>query len=173
MNSKILFSPKEMNLRSVRGFTLIELLIVIAIIGILSVALVAFSANSIRKTQLRDGAVQVLTDLRQARAQAQKTSQGSTITLDSGAVGSPLATYSTQWGGAASSTPRSLSSPIRIAPYTTSPINSGRSISYSAPYGEVTDTGIVWEISSTLIPDKLYVKAVGVTGKVILSELPQ
>lgn len=158
--------------RSLTGFTLIELLVVIAIIGILSAALVAFSANSLRKTQLRDGAVQVLADLRQARSQAQRSSQGSSVTLSSVAVASPSATYTTQWGGAATATTRSLSGLIRVAPYTTSPINSARTISYGAPYGEVTGTGIVWEISSTAISNKLYVKAVGVTGKVVLSDTP-
>ncbi len=170
-------TPSVVNSRPVRGFTLIELLIVMVIIGIVATILLGFFGNSYRKTQLRDGAFQVLTDLRQARAQALRTSQNSSVTLTSTAVATPDARYTLVWssGGASPTsitTNRTLASPIRVAPYTTSPVSSARTITYTGPYGEVTGTGVVWEISSTVISDKLYVKAVGVTGKVILSATP-
>lgn len=174
MNPKVTFSRGEVNSRTVRGFTLIELLIVMAIIGIVASILTGFFVNNLRKAQLRDGAVQVLTDLRQARSQAQRTSQSSTVTLTSVAYSSPDKRYTTVWGGGSPQS-RTLTDPIRVAAYvggTITASGNSNSISYSAPYSEVTGTGIVWEISSTVIPDKLYVKAVGVTGKVILSASP-
>ena len=176
MNPKVSFSQVEVNSRAVRGFTLIELLIVMAIIGIVASILTGFFVNNLRKAQLRDGAVQVLTDLRQARSQAQRTSQSSTVTLTSVAYSSPDKRYTTVWAGGSPQS-RTLTDPIRVAPYVggtfTAPVNS---IIYSSPYSEVTGgaavSGIIWEVSSTVIPDKLYVKAVGVTGKVILSASP-
>jgi prepilin-type N-terminal cleavage/methylation domain-containing protein len=164
--------PKSIRRTKIQGFTLIELLIVMVIVGIVATILLGFFVTNLRKTQLRDGAVQLMADMRQARSQAQRTSQGSSVILTSTSVGSPSKTYRTQWGGAATPTTKTLSDPIRVAPFTTAPVNSGNSLSYSAPYGEVTGTGVVWEISSTVIPNKYYVKAVGVTGKVILSATP-
>ena len=158
--------------RRTSGFTLLELLIVIAIIGVLSGVLFYFSARAVYATQLRDGAVQILTDLRQARSQAQRTTQDSTVTLDATTtLAAPKSTYTTSWGSSPQ-TPitRALGNLIRVAPYT--PVTSTKSITYSAPYGEASATGIIWEISSARISTKFYVKAVGVTGKVVLSASP-
>ncbi|MGY2894472.1 pilus assembly FimT family protein [Deinococcus sp. UYEF24] len=165
-----------MNSRRVRGFTLIELLVVMVIIGIVATILIGFFVTSYRKTQLREGAVQILTDLRQARSQAQRVSQGSLVSLDSTAtMTAPKKNYTTVWGSGSpqTTTNRTLTDPVRVAPYTGGTINSANNISYTAPYGEVLANGIVWEVSSTVIPDKLYVKAVGVTGKVVLRPYPE
>ena len=152
------------------GFTLVELLAVLAIIGIVTAVIVAFSADSYRKTQLRDGATQLVADLNRARAQAQRTSSDSVVTLTTAAVGSPDANYATQWAGATTATNKALPAPIRVAPYNST--YSLGAIRYSAPYGEVTATGILWEVSSLSTTSKLYIKAVGVTGKVMLSAAP-
>ena len=151
------------------AFTLVELLAVIAIVGIITAVIVAFSADSYRKTQLRDGASQLVADLNRARAQAQRTSSNSVVTLTA-AVGSPDANYSTRWAGAATATSKILPASIRVAPYSST--YSQSAITYSAPYGEVPVTGIVWEVSSLSTATKLYIKAVGVTGKVMLSATP-
>jgi len=148
-----------------QGFTLIELLIVIAIIGILAAILIGFFIRDYRNTQVRDGAIQILTDLRQLRGQAQRTSANTNATV-TGTVGSPKATYSFTLGG--TTTSRSLSAPIQVAPYT----GYGQTVIYSAPYGELSGSGVIWAISSTLTSKVLYVKTVGVTGKVILSATP-
>ncbi|WP_424949746.1 pilus assembly FimT family protein [Deinococcus sp.] len=163
-----------MNSRLLRGFTLIEVLIVLVIVGIVTAVLVAFSADSYRKTQLRDGATQLVADLNRARGQAQRSSTDSVVTID-GAAGTPFATYKTTWGGnvaGVAPTPvnRSLADPIRVAPYNASYLPT---ITYSAPYGEINSAiGIVWEVSSLSTSAKLYIKSVGVTGKVILSATP-
>lgn len=151
--------------RHVRGFTLIELLIVMVIVGIIAAILLGFFIGAYRKTQLRDGAVQVLTDVRQLRSQAQRTSVNSTATL-SGSVGAPALTYSTTMAG--TTTTKTLSAPVRVAPYT----GYDQTVTYSAPYGELSGSGVIWEVSSSLISDKLYVKTVGVTGKAVLSATP-
>lgn len=162
--------------RSSLGFTLIEVLIVVLIIGIITAVLVAFSADSYRKTQLRDGASQMIADLNRARSQAQRSSTDSVVSIV-GAVGSPDNRYTTTWavaGTTSTTTQKTLPAPIRVAPY--SAANSIKTITYSAPYGEVGGSnavsGILWEISSLSTSTKLYVKAVGVTGKVILSATP-
>ncbi len=151
------------------GFTLVELLAVLVVVGIVTAAIVAFSADGYRKTQLRDGATQLVADLNRARAQAQRTSASSVVTLTA-AVGTPDANYKTQWAGAATATSKALAAPIRVAPYNST--YSLNTITYSAPYGEVQATGILWEVSSLSTATKLYIKAVGVTGKVILSATP-
>jgi type II secretory pathway pseudopilin PulG len=154
------------------------------IIGIVASILTGFFISSLRKTQLRDGAVQLLTDMRQARSQSIRTSQASSVILASTAQASPSNTYTTAWRtsgtvSTATSTTRTLTVPIRVAPY-----SSANALYYSGPYGEATNAagssgtaasaiaGVVWEVSSTVIPDKLYVKTIGVTGKVILSASP-
>ena len=152
------------------AFTLVELLVVIAIVGIITTVIVAFSADSYRKTQLRDGATQLVADLNRARTQAQRTSADSVVTLTAAAVGSPDDKYSTKWAGAATATDKALPASIRVAPYNST--YSLNAIRYSAPYGEVTVTGILWEVSSLSTTTKLYIKAVGVTGKVMLSATP-
>jgi prepilin-type N-terminal cleavage/methylation domain-containing protein len=159
-----------------QGYTLIELLVVLVIIGIVASILIGFFVGAYRKTQLRDGAVQLLADMRQTRSQAQRTSQGGTVTLTSTAPTVPSAIYTTVWKDG-SATPvtstRTLPAPVRVAPYTvTTAANKSNVLSYSAPYGDAAAPGIIWEVSSTVISDKLYVKAVGVTGKVILSATP-
>ena len=164
----------EMKVRTTHGFTLIEILIVLVIIGIVAAALVVFSADSFRKTQLRDGATQLVADLNRARGQAQRSSTDSAVTI-AGSVGTPKSTYTTLWGGtvagvASAPVGRSLPAPVRVAPY--SATYPSATITYSAPYGEVNAIGIIWEVSSLSTSAKLYVKSVGVTGKVVLSATP-
>lgn len=159
------FPSIQRNSRHARGFTLIELLIVMVIIGIVATILLGFFIGAYRKTQLRDGAVQILTDVRQIRSQAQRTSVNSTATL-SGSVGAPALTYSLTMAG--TTTTKTLLAPISVAPYT----GYGKTVTYSAPYGELSGSGVIWEVSSSVTSDKLYVKTVGVTGKAVLSATP-
>lgn len=160
--------------RTVGGFTLVELLIVMVIVGIVATILLGFFTSAYRKTQLRDGAVQLVTDLRQARLQAQRNSADSVVTLQSTATASPKSVYTTQWGTAAPVS-RTLSTPVQVAPYTSGTVAYNQ-VTYTAPYSELGGSaaaiGVIWEVSSPVTSSKLYVKTVGVTGKVILSDTP-
>jgi prepilin-type N-terminal cleavage/methylation domain-containing protein len=167
-----------------RGFTLIELLVVIAIVGIVTAAIVTFSARSFRESQLRDGAAQLVADLNRARSQSQRTSSDSLVRL-SGTFGNPNQNYTTQWAGATAQSSKALPNPIRVAPQA---VGLPNVIKYAAPYGEITNataaetgagnvgtgaiSGAILEISSLSTTSRLYVKVVGVTGKVILSATP-
>ncbi|WP_288402716.1 type II secretion system protein [uncultured Deinococcus sp.] len=155
-----------------QGFTLLELLVVMAIIGALIGVIGYFSYRWTRTAQLREAAYQVITDLRRARSQAQLTSSSSLMTLCSstGAACSTSDTssspvYSTAWGGTGSGT--------RSLPYGVQIRNSvgGNSVTYTAPYAEVdAPTGTVWTLTSPVNGvAPLYIKVVGVTGKVSLS----
>jgi prepilin-type N-terminal cleavage/methylation domain-containing protein len=167
-----------------RGFTLVEILVVLAIIGIVTAAIVAFSAKSFRESQLRDGATQLVADLNRARSQSQRTSLDSIVRF-SGTFGNPSQNYTTQWAGAAAQSSKTLPSPIRVSPQAAGLPNV---IKYAAPYGEISNataaetgagnigtgavSGAILEVSSSSSASRLYVKVVGVTGKVVLSATP-
>ena len=158
--------------RVVKGFTLIELLVVLTIIAIISGALVALSIRNYQNAQLRDGAVQLSGELRQARASAQRISQDSTVELTS-STATPDPGYRVRLGSG-SWTSKTLPTNIRVVAYT--PASGTRFTNtavYSAPYGEMGGstgvTGVIWEVSSTATSRKWYLKTVGVTGKVMLS----
>ena len=71
------------------GFTLIELLVVLTVIAIISGVLIALSIRNYQDARVRDGAVQLSGELRQARASAQRISQDSTVELISSSVTTP------------------------------------------------------------------------------------
>ncbi|GGR21495.1 pilus assembly FimT family protein [Deinococcus ruber] len=142
--------------RTLQGFTLLELLVVIAIIGILAGALVALSASNYRKSQLRDGAVQLMTDLNRARSLAQRSSFDSTVKI-AGKLNVPSSTYTTVWGDSATPITRSLPASVQIAPISSAA--SASSLTYTAPYAETNTIGTVWEVSSLGSSDRLYVNS--------------
>lgn len=145
-----------------QGYTLLELLVVLTILGILLGVLSVNSLRSLRVTQLQEGGVQLATDLERARTVAQRDSQDATVTLASPAAGVALESYSVTLSG----TTRTYTLPngLRVAPY-----GSTNTVTFNAPHGELSAPGVVWVVSSPIIGDQLYVKTVGVTGKVILS----
>ena len=155
-----------------QGFTLLELLVVMAIVGTLVGVIGYFSYRWTRTTQLRDAAYQVITDLRRARSQAQLTSSDSLLVLCAATTGtcgtsSALSStvYATRWGGSGSG--------ARTLPYGVKIGNAvgGNALTYTAPYAEVNaPTGTVWTLTSPVTGiAPLYIKVVGVTGKVSLS----
>lgn len=155
------------------GFTLIELLVVLTVIAIISGVLIALSIRNYQDARVRDGAVQLSGELRQARASAQRISQDSTVELISSSVTTPDARYRVQLGSGGW-TNKTLPTNIQVVAYT--PVSGTQFTNkavYTAPYGEMGGTsavtGVIWEVSSTVTSRKWYLKTVGVTGKVMLS----
>jgi prepilin-type N-terminal cleavage/methylation domain-containing protein len=153
-----------------QGFTLIEVLVVLAIVGILLGIVLFNSLSAQRKTQLRDAATQLAADLNRARGQAMRTSTDAKVTLCSSltACSTPpagkTAYYQTNWSGDGAVT-KTLPSGVQVAIYG----SSAASITYGAPNGEVSGNGLLWTVSSPATTAVLYLKAVGLTGKVIIS----
>lgn len=148
-----------------RGFTLVELLVVLTVTGILAAAFAMTSLRGSRVQQLQEGAGQLVADLERARSLAQRNSQNNTVALTATSTASPSGGYSVTLSGTTQA--YTLANGVRAAPYLGTTPNT---VTFTAPYGELGNTtGVVWEVSSPLISDRLYVKLVGVTGKVILS----
>lgn len=157
------------------GFTLLELLTVIAIIGVMAAVLGYYSFVWVQTSRLREAAQQVVSDIQRARSQAQLTSENSQVALCStiSTACVPASTnkvYTTSWGsggtGAGSGT-RTLPYSITLTSVSTAP--SSGYLSYSAPYAETDASGPVWKVTSPSSAVKpLYIKVVGVTGKVSL-----
>lgn len=143
------------------GFTLLELLVVIAILGIIVGAFSLFLLRTIRQNELRDAAYQLVGDLRRARTGAQKSGVVNSVTVTTGTsayaftvAGSPLQT-------------RNLTLPHGV---TISPMGSTVNLSYQPPFGTLAATGVSWKLTSPSNANlNLWVKAIGITGKVMLS----
>jgi len=144
------------------GFTLLEILVVLVILGILS-GVMAFSLlGNLRRSEVRNAAAQVMADLRLARMNAQKTGLVSPVTITNG-----TGNYTAQTSAGAVQI-RTLENGVTL--WATTSTN-GFQVTYRPPFGTLDTIGLVWEVRShaTQVPP-LYIKVVGVTGKVILSE---
>lgn len=142
------------------GFTLLEFLLVLAIIGILAGAFGFIAIRALRSAELRDAAIQVTSELKRARSTAQRGSTDVTLTWTGGAGGN---TYTV--GGRTYSLPNGIKLVCKTN-CTTVPANS---LTYQAPYGELSAVGSVFEIQGSSMVTPLEVRIVGVTGKVILA----
>ena len=100
------------------------------------------------------------------RDTSQRSSLDSTVQI-AGKLGAPSGSYTTTWGDAGTPTVRTLPPLVQVAPISSAA--AARTLTYSAPYAETDGNGVLWEVSSVASADRLYLKAVGVTGKVILS----
>ena len=149
-----------MNAHSPRsGSTLVEILVVLAILGILMGLFGLTLLRSLRQNQLREAASQLAGDLRRSRADAQNSGQASTLTLDS------AKTRYTRVVGAGA--PQALDVPNGV---TVTAVEGGPSVTYRPPFGTLGADGAVWEVQSPASADlRLYVKVVGITGKVMIS----
>lgn len=163
----------------VHGFTLLELLIVMLMVGVVAAALL-YNQNRNRQRQvLREGVYQVISELIRARSQAQVTSRSSTVSV---VVADPAnRTFRVATGGNAAVTrplPANLTlracAPLAVAGSASicgpSTASSSVTVEFQPPYGTLDAAGNVWQVTSTALGESLYVKVVGVTGKVILSD---
>ena len=141
-----------------RGFTLLELLLVLTIVGILASLGLSTFVNAQRAAQLQEATVQFATDLQRARSAAQRYNQNASIKL-----GDTPSTYTLSVDGV--ETVKQLPHGARVEAE-----GSSRTVSYSAPYGEVNAISKRFVITSRT-PDVRYVKVIGVTGKVIIGDL--
>lgn len=142
-----------------RGFTLVEVLLVMAVLAVVMGVIGLLLVRSLRQTQLREAASQVAGDLRRVRADAQKTGQDSTLTL--AATGS---SYTMQAGSAAS---RVIEVPHQL---TVTSVSGDSQVTYRPPFGTLGEDGAVWAVQSPAAGElRLYVKIVGITGKVMIS----
>lgn len=141
------------------GFTLLELLVVIAILGIIAGAFSLFLLRNIRQSELRDAAYQIIGDLRRARTGAQKTGVVNSVEIITGTSG-----YQLKVGDGIASA-RTLAHGVKINPVDTTVI-----LKYQPPFGTLAATGVSWKLTSPADPNlNLWVKAIGITGKVMLS----
>ena len=143
-----------------KGFSLIELLIVIAIMGILAAMGTALQQRAVQRARIQSATAQLAADLERARSSAQKSNTSASLSVASTTAHS----YSLTLNGQATTIDLPSQTQVQVA----APL----SITYTAPFGEVATTAMftVRAVGSSLPP--LYVKVIGVTGKVVQSANP-
>lgn len=151
-----------------KGFTLIELLVVLAILGILMGMFGMFYLRSIRAGEVREGANQIAADLRAARASAQRRSSPGAFKW--AGTGS-LSSYTLEIPSG-TTTPKTASLPRGVTFRCLDGCPAARTLTYSAPYGEMTTTingtRFIVESQTPSIP-AVEVRVVGVTGRVMVT----
>ncbi|CAM3512890.1 type II secretion system protein [Deinococcus frigens] len=141
------------------GFTLLELLVVIAILGIIAGAFGLFLIRSLRQSELRDAAYQMIGDLRRARTGAQKMGVDNAV-----AITPNTSEYLLAVGGGTGQV-RTLPHRVKV-----SPVGNTNLLTYKPPFGTLDTIGVSWKLTSPADPSlNLWVKAIGITGKVMLS----
>lgn len=146
-----------------QGFTLIEILTVLVILGIALLIGVPLGIQALRQSQLREGATQVVTELQRLRSQAQRDSVALTLSLDTANPNAYSLTRSSV------TQVRTLPHRLQLTAYDSS-VPANASATFSAPYAQLSPRGgLVWVVAAPGSARKLYVKLVGVTGKVNLS----
>ncbi len=146
-------------LNSCQGFSLLELLLVITIIAILSGVLFFSLIRSVHQNQLREASIQLSADLRKARLNAQKTGLDNTLEITDNSSDYTLKT--------GTQTPITRELPYGIKIFKVLAVTK---IVYHPPYGTLDTNGSIWRISRSDSNDpQLFIKTVGITGKVIIS----
>lgn len=153
------------------GFTLIELLIVLAVLGILMGLFGMSYLRSVRAAEVREGANQIAADLRAARASAQRQSAPGAFRW----AGTGNLTGYTVELPSGTATPKIATLPSGVTFRCESGCPAARTLTYNAPYGEMTTTisgtRFMVESQAVNIP-AIEVRVVGVTGRVMLVVAP-
>ncbi|NTY00797.1 prepilin-type N-terminal cleavage/methylation domain-containing protein [Deinococcus sp. JMULE3] len=135
-----------------QGFTLVELLITLAILGIV-LAIGSFSMLSYwNSRQLQEGAAQLASDVERVRSGALRYNTTATFQqVDT-------TTYRLTINGVSSTT---------TLPYNLSLTNAPVTLTYSAPYSELTSSPATLVLRHPRSARTAQLRTVGVTGKVI------
>lgn len=156
------------------GFTLLEMLLIIAVIGIIGVFAVRFFALEASRSQVRALQQQIAADLQDARSKAQRFSTVRAVRFVSatqyqvlnGATNTVLSTRNV---------PAGLRILVRTSSVAAPTVPSGTDeYRYFPPFGTVAGNPIALEVgratgSPTVLTNSMFIKVIGVTGKVISS----
>ena len=138
------------------GFTLLELLFVLVIVGILASLGFSTFLRAQRNAQLGEATVQFATDLQRARSAAQRHNQNASVALGE-------TSYTLTLDDETSERRLPHGAQVRIE-------RGSANVTYTAPYGEVGALNKRFVITSRRTERVRYVKVIGVTGKVIISD---
>ncbi len=156
--------PVATRVRAKNGFTLIEMLIVLAIIGIISsVAIINFIRES-RVSALRQVAVQLQSDLENARSSSIRFNQDASINI----INASSYSFTVPTDQLVGSVRQTRTVTRNLAPFGVT-YTGGDDVTYQSPFGQrnsaVPLTPFVFSIQGITYR----VKVIGVTGKAILS----
>lgn len=160
-----------------KGFTLVEILIVLGVIAILAGIVGSTLLRSIRSAELREAAVQVATDLRRARSQAQRGSADIQISWTPDSTPDRII-RGYRVGG--DTTDRLLPGGVTMTCdsgcSSSSPTANFNNLTYTAPYGELSPqngaiSGKRFTLRSPMAGlTPLSLRVVGITGKVAVTQ---
>lgn len=148
-----------------QGFTLLELLIVIGLITILGTIFGMGLMGQVRNARVRDAAQTLATQIQSLKSVAVKTSQGTSL------VWSTVDPKTYTLNRAGTPTNYTLPNAAKVSCIAVAPIAcpTNNTLSFLAPAGE-SSTGLVLKVESTSgTANPVYIKVVGLTGKVVLS----
>jgi prepilin-type N-terminal cleavage/methylation domain-containing protein len=141
-----------------RGFTLIELLVVLAIFGILGGVVLWVYIRESRLSYVRDAAFALQSDIENLRTSA--------IRLNGSATFERLSDTQVRLTFPNNPTPRTVT--LRPGLAIRLMTGSNNTFTYQAPLATISTGSNVYEVSLANAPS-VYVKVIGITGKVILS----
>lgn len=152
---------KHLPSQAQRAMSLIELLMVLLVLGIVIGITAPQMIGSMRKNQLKEAATQLVTDLNEAKSSSRR--YNSNVSIDFIGNG-----YTINQATPAKNETHHLNSKISLRV-----LEGGTNLSYLSPYGEAGLAGTlgwIFEVKHQQSGQSLYVKVVGVSGKVILSD---
>lgn len=142
------------------GFTLVEMLVVLAILGIIGAASVSFYIRESKVSLVRQTAIQIQADIENLRSSAIRFNRDATFDR----VSNTVVKYTVPTSNT-TSTPTSKTLASNVA-FTL--VSGADSFTYQAPLATIDADANVYKIEIADVPP-VFIKTIGVTGKVILS----